>query len=173
MLRSRLLAIAVVSVIACSKGGTAPAATSGGTGTPEGAKALLSEFLKPGADVKGLSAKLQPTTADYAAVYNSAAAAKLEKALEPAWTGGQAVLAPKPGQTELLLASATVDQLKAGTDQNCPGGYKKAAASMNPGVTIYCFKFVEPGKTLGMAFDGLSFVNNHWVLIPKPWRALE
>jgi hypothetical protein len=37
---------------------------------------------------------------------------------------------------------------------------------------IYRFKFVEPGKDLGMAFDGLIYVNGHWRIFPKPWRAL-
>jgi len=29
------------------------------------------------------------------------------------------------------------------------------------------------GKTTGLAFDGLIYVNNRWVLMPKPWRALN
>ena len=33
--------------------------------------------------------------------------------------------------------------------------------------------FVEPGESLGLAFDGLIFVNGRWVLMPKPWRVLE
>ena len=39
-------------------------------------------------------------------------------------------------------------------------------------VPIGRFKFVEQGETLGLAFDGLIFVNDHWVFMPKPWRAL-
>lgn len=32
---------------------------------------------------------------------------------------------------------------------------------------------LEPGQTLGMAFDGLVHVNGHWRLFPKPWKALR
>ncbi|TMQ06352.1 MAG: hypothetical protein E6J91_38110 [Deltaproteobacteria bacterium] len=28
------------------------------------------------------------------------------------------------------------------------------------------------GEQLGMAYDGLIYVNNHWAWFPKPWRAL-
>jgi hypothetical protein len=53
-----------------------------------------------------------------------------------------------------------------------PGGYKDVLAHMKPGIPIVRFKFVEPGKRLGMAFDGLVHVNGRWVLMPRPWRAL-
>ena len=46
------------------------------------------------------------------------------------------------------------------------------AGQLQSGVTLYRFKFVKPGEGLGMAFDGLVHVNGHWVIIPKPWRAL-
>lgn len=163
-----------LSVVAgCKKGG-------GGShpdfpGTAEGAKAMLGELLKPNADVAALSKGLRPDPDDYAAVFSGDAAEKIKKVMDPAWDSGQLVLKGNPGQTELLMASASVDELKAGTGgaQSCPGGYKDAAAQMKSGLVVYCFKFVEPGKTLGMAFDGLIYVNGHWAIFPKPWRALK
>ena len=41
---------------------------------------------------------------------------------------------------------------------------------LKPGVVLYRWKFVKPGSTIGMAYDGLAHVNGHWVFIPKPWR---
>jgi len=32
---------------------------------------------------------------------------------------------------------------------------------------------VKQGETIGLAFDGLVYVNGHWVIMPKPWRALK
>ena len=32
---------------------------------------------------------------------------------------------------------------------------------------------MKPGEDTGTAYDGLAFVNNHWVIAPKPYRALE
>jgi hypothetical protein len=35
------------------------------------------------------------------------------------------------------------------------------------------WKFVKPGETIGMAYDGLVFVNGHWAWFPKAWHALR
>ena len=40
-------------------------------------------------------------------------------------------------------------------------------------VPIVRFKFVKQGETTGMAFDGLIYVNDRWVIMPKPWRVLK
>jgi hypothetical protein len=142
-------------------------------GTAEGAKALLSEFLKPGADLPALTRALRSEPADYATVFTGDTASKVQKLAETAWNNGQFLIKPvHPTQTELMLLSATTDELKAGSP-NCPAGYKDAAAQMAPGFTVYCFKFVEPGSKTGTAFDGLIFVNGHWAMFPKPWFALK
>lgn len=144
-------------------------------GTEDGAKALLAEFVKPGADPATLSKALRPTKADYDAVFMPDLAAKADAVYGPAWDGGQMVLAPKAGQTQLLISSATSDELKSWTGgaAEFPGGWKEVGAQLKPGVTIYRFKFVEPGQDLGMAFDGLAHVNGNWRIFPKPWRAMR
>ena len=157
---------------------TTPRSTSATTAasthpaTEEGAKALLAEFLKPGADHAALSKNLRPTQADYAAVFEPDLAAKAEAVYGPAWDGGQLVIAPKAGQTEVKVFSATSEELKSwsGAAADFPGGYKDVAAQIKPGVKVYRFKFVEPGQDLGMAYDGLVNVNGNWRIFPKPWR---
>lgn len=117
----------------------------------------LKEFLKPGADHAALSKQLRPTTADYAEVFDPDFGAKLEALYGPAWDAGQLVVAPKPGQSELKLFSAKTEEMKSwtGTAAEFPGGWKQVAPKLKSDLTIYRFKFVEPGKDLGMAFDGL------------------
>ncbi len=142
-------------------------------GTADGAKALLAEYVKPGADVAALSKSLRADAGDYATVFNGEAATKIQAATDAAWnSGGHVIKAARPTQTELLLFSATTDELKAGSP-NCPAGYKDVAAEMKPGLTVYCFKFVEPGSKTGSAYDGLMFINGHWAMIPRPWHALK
>lgn len=165
---------------ASTNAASAPTARSGGgattasthPATEEGAKALLAEFVEPGADHAALSQQLRPTKADYDAVFEPDLAAKAESVYGPAWEGGQLVIAPKPGQTEVKVYSATSDELKSwtGNAEEFPGGYKDVAAQLKPGVKIYGFRFVEPGESLGMAYDGLVNVNGHWRIFPKPWR---
>jgi hypothetical protein len=150
-----------------------PAFAKGGSDAE--AKALLDAFVKPGADVGALSAKLRPTAADYTAVFEGDAAAKATAAYDPAWSSGKLVIAGKPDQTAVLISKATTAELRAGApaSSSFPGGYKTAAPFLKPGLTFYAFKFVKPGETLGMAYDGLTFVNGHWTIFPKPWRFLK
>jgi hypothetical protein len=154
-------------------GGTAASGKSY-PGTDDGAKALLAEFVKPGADHATLSKALRPSKADYDAVFTPELAAKADAVYGPAWDGGQMVVAPKEGQTQVLSSSATSDELKSWTGgaAEFPGGWKDVGAQLKPGVKFYRFKFVEPGKDLGMAYDGLAHVNGNWRIFPKPWRVM-
>lgn len=142
-------------------------------GTEEGAKQMLSEFLKEGADLKALTMQLKPTRADYEALFDAAVVDKVAKAYEAAWE--KALIKAKPGQTEILLHGATTEDLRAKNDKarQLPGGFSMVADKLKPGVTWYRFKFVKPGERLGMSFPGLVYVNGQWRFVPKPWRALR
>jgi hypothetical protein len=144
-------------------------------GSEKEARALVEAFVKPGANVAELTRKLRPTKADYAAVFEGDAAAKAEAAYGPDWDSGSVVIQGKPEQTEVTLAHATTEELRAGTGgaSEFPGGYKKAAPFLKPGLTFWRFKFVRPGETTGMAYDGLVWVNGHFTIFPKPWRFLK
>ena len=141
-------------------------------GTEAGAKALLSEFLENGADFAALTKPLQPTSADYQALFERDFAKKAEAAYAQAWNRGEMVIGHKPEQIELRLWSATSQDLKKWNEkaESFPGGYKEVAAKFKDGAIIYRFKFVRPGEDLGMAYDGLAYVNGQWRLVPKPWR---
>jgi hypothetical protein len=196
---STLVAIAAVGFAGCKKDtppaaparpGT-PGATPGGPaarpltgaptpvainfpGTAEGAKALLGEFLKPNANRPGLTRALKPTAAEYAAVFEGDNATKAATAYEKLWNDPRAVIGADPANTELLVWSATTDELKSGTGEanHFPGGYKQVAQHLKSGLTMYRWKFVKPGEKLGMAYDGLVYVNGRWTWFPKPWRAV-
>jgi hypothetical protein len=155
--------------------GTASRRPLSGVGSKADAKALLMKFLRPGADHFTMTQKLRPTQADYKAYFIPDSWQKAKAAYNPAWDQNQMSVKPKPGQTELLLWQASVLELEegAGNAGKFPGGYRKIMQHIRPGHTIYRFKFVQPGRTLGMAFDGLVFVNGHWVIFPKPWRVFQ
>ncbi len=71
--------------------------------------------------------------------------------------------AAKQGQTEIITRGPELRDL--------PGGYSQQIGHFREGIRIYSFKYVEPGKTSGMAYDGLIPIGNKWVFIPKAWRA--
>lgn len=143
-------------------------------GTEEGAKQVAGDFLKPGANLGNLSMALRPDPADYDAMFDAETAAKVKAEHAPLWDTHKLVLRPvKATQTELLMpGGSTTEDLKAGNEagKRCPTGYKDFAAHMKPGITIYCFRFVEPGQKMGSAYDGLAYVNGHWALFPKPYH---
>ncbi|HEX8490266.1 MAG TPA: hypothetical protein VF626_04565, partial [Chthoniobacterales bacterium] len=82
-------------------------------GTDAGAMSLLQEFVKPGADHAALSKQLRPTAADYAAVFEADVSGKVAAVYDPAWEAGQMVVAPKAGQTEVKVFSATSEEMKS------------------------------------------------------------
>lgn len=172
-----LLLLTAISLIALIGAGcSSQPAASKFPGTTEGASALLAEFLKPGADTKKLTMDLRPTTEDYRAFYKETSQAdRAEKFFEPLWSGGQALVAPKEGQTELKLYSATPDEMRndTGDSTEMPAGLRALADELKPNVTVYTFKFVKPGESSGMAFEGLTHVNGKWRLFPKPWRFMS
>lgn len=154
---------------------TVQADTSKFPGTAEGALLLLNQFLAPGADVKKLSMEFAPTKADYESYFVPAFVGKAENIYGKPWEKGEIIIQPKPGQTEIILVGFSVADIKAWKGEvvkDLPGGYEKVKDKLKPGNTVYRFKFVKPGEKLGMAYDGLTYTNGHWVLFPKPWRAL-
>lgn len=164
--------VAVALLGGCKPGG---GSSSGGSGDTASATAALNALVKPGANHAALTAAWRPKADDYAAVFQGDAAKKVKDAMEPAWDGGKVVFDPKPEQSELHLVEATTEQLAKGEGPaaSCPGGWKDAAKHLKPGVKMYCFRFTKPGEKLGYSGDGLVFVNGHWALFPKAWRALK
>ena len=184
-MKKQIVLIFTVSLIAicfagCGSLGGGQSSSAKFPGTKDGARALLTEFLKPDADRKKMTMELRPTKEDYRAFYvDEATAARAETFFDKLWSSGDAVVAPKDGQTELILFSATTEQLgelvPEGEAAQFPSGMQSLASNKNlkPNLTIYAFKFVKPGETMGMAFEGLTHINGHWRLFPKPWRYME
>lgn len=169
-MRSAKIVFMMLLAVACDKGGSAKY-----PGTPEGAKQLLNDIRKEGADAKAMTQALKPQPADYAAVFSEELAAKAPAAYDKMFNDPRAAIGAKPENTELKLWSATTEELRnnSGEGKDFPGGYRKIAEQFKPGVTWYRWKYTKPGEELGMAYDGLTFVNGHWAWFPKPWRHLE
>jgi hypothetical protein len=156
---------------------TKPETKSTFPATEEGAKSMLKEFAKPGADTAALSKHLRPTKADYEAVFDAEFASKAMALYDPAWDAEKMVLTTNdPARTEVILYPSTSDDVKSWTGaaaKNFAGGWKEVAPHLKPGVKIYRFDFVEPGKSVGMVYEGLVNVNGNWRIFPKPWRAVS
>lgn len=178
MTRKSILALVCTLAVICLAGCSSQSSTANFPGTKDGAKSLLQEFLKPDADRKKLTMELRPTKEDYRAFYaDESTATRAETYFDKLWSSGDAVVAPKEGQTELKLFSATTEEMREGKGESTefPSSLNTLAETNNlkPNLTIYTFKFVKPGESTGMAFEGLTHINGHWRLFPKPWRFME
>lgn len=140
-----------------------------------GAKKLLKEFINPNVDHLKLTKTLRPKKIDYKAFFVEKAWEKAMKVYEETLWTKDLVIEAKKGQTEILLWAATPAELKAGTGNSkyFPSGYREIADQIKSQGAIYRFKFVKPGETSGSSFDGLVDINGHWVIFPKPWKALN
>jgi len=134
---------------------------------------LLLRFFEPEADHAALTAALKPSPEDIRAVYAEPLASQLIENYEALYQPGIAIQ-PKAEQKELITFFSTTAALQSGDPMldEFPGGYKKLLPHFVSDVPIARFKFVRTGETLGLAFDGLTYVNGRWVFMPKPWRSL-
>jgi hypothetical protein len=147
-------------------------------GTDEGARKLVTEIRT--ATLPEKIQALRPATSDYRALFKDPFAAKAESYysrmlwdLEPTETPRPLA---EPDQTEVRIAKVTTDEIAAWTPEaraTVPGGYEKIREQFKPGLVVYTWDYVRPGKEHGMAFNGLVHVNGRWVFVPKPWRVLE
>ncbi|MGJ8616586.1 MAG: hypothetical protein ACSHWS_07065 [Sulfitobacter sp.] len=151
----------------------AAAAPAAAPGSEAEARALVDEFLKPGADLRALTQALIPTEADVRAVFADPLATALWADYQGQMGPGLA-FGPKEGQTASLVVYTSTRALfeQKPILNEFPGGYKDVLQYFKIDVPIVRFKFVKPGETLGLAFAGLTYVNGRWVIMPKPWRSL-
>ncbi|MBU1240228.1 hypothetical protein KKF84_16955 [Myxococcota bacterium] len=138
---------------------------------------IIKGFMNPKTDTVKLTMALQPSEHDLRAVFKSPADAKKAAAYYRKMYGtirGRGI-GPKPGQTEVVIFKATSKdlQMQRGASKHFPGGYKRIAAKLRKGLTLYRWKYLERGKKYGMSFDGLLKVKGKWIFIPKPFRALR
>lgn len=164
-----VLPLVLLGLFACG-GATGPLDYPEG---PDGGKKLVEDLMKAD-DKKAFIMKLEPKIADIEALFEPGSVKAIEAHVAEMY-GKLGDVGMKPDQTEVIFFSATAEdfQKEAEPAKKFPGGYKRAAAKFKPGVTWYGWKYVKPGESLGMAFDGLAHVNGRWVWIPKPFRALK
>ncbi len=144
--------------------------------TKEGVAQMAKALGKaPMSDIK----KLAPTMEDCKAIMkNEEDAQKLyeysQKGYERLNRMSESPIHGRENQTEILVNQLTVGGENVSEEiKEFSGGYQKVMDKMKGGIVLYEFNFVEPGETRGRRFDGLMYINNKWVLVPKFWRAFR
>jgi hypothetical protein len=138
--------------------------------TSQQARDVLSAFTDPARvhERPALTAALRPNPADFALVFREEHLSAARAHFDDLWTQAP-VLAPSPG-TELIIATASSDDLVTGDAPAFPGGYRDLP--LQPGRAWVAWKYVQPGESRGLAFDGLVHLGfRKFAWFPKPWRA--
>jgi hypothetical protein len=156
---------------------SAPAQVSApeATGELAEATALLSRFAglaRPEA-VALAESLLRPDPLDLEQVFEPELCEPAGRYYEELWDSGPAPV-PEPGQTQLVVRVASVQQLRDGTAEDFPGGYRAVAGSLVEGPLWFRWRWTRPGEPHGMAYDGLVHLpGGFWAWLPKPWRVLQ
>jgi hypothetical protein len=118
-------------------------------------------------------AVLKPHDDDYAQIFLGDTADVARRAYQGLWEAPPKGFA-KPTQTQVLASAATAESLRTENPYSAefPGGYRKIADKLNSERIWVRFKFVEPGTSTGMAYDGLVWLDGRWAWFPKPWKYL-
>jgi hypothetical protein len=121
----------------------------------------------------GVVASLRPRPEDYARVFIPDAVDAARGAYETVWaepprieTRGSSL------QLECHVAPAGMLTYDNELSKHFPGGYRHIGHLLDPHRTWVRWKYLRPGQTSGMAFDGLVWCDDHWAWFPKPFRAL-
>ena len=135
---------------------------------------MLSRFLDPAqaAQRAPTIAALRPHRDDFGKVFLGDAAQRAAEAYDRVWQSSLPNITPKADQTNLLVFLAigrdfSEENVRA---KRFPGGYAKVASLLQPDQIWVAWKFVAPGHSMGMAYDGLVALGDRWAWFPKPWR---
>jgi hypothetical protein len=111
------------------------------------------------------AAAFRPRLEDYPLVFSGRLETRIAH-FEALWSKTVEITAP-PQNTEIIVTSARGDELATATW--FPGGYG-TLEHIVPDRIWLAWKYVVPGETLGIAYDGLVWLDDRFVWFPKPWR---
>lgn len=141
----------------------------------QSAFALLSRPLQAISAHEGLLlvSELRPRPEDYARVFAPAYVELARRAYDALFLAARP-LERSPHQTVLRLSMATAAELAEYGVETCefPGGYREILSALLPESLWVHWKYVAPGSSSGMAYDGLTRLDDRWVWFPKPYRVL-
>lgn len=142
----------------------------------QGVEEMLTYLLEASRKERGrFTQELRPTKEECEMLFETGIAKKVYRYQRRLQRQARIVVQPLlTSQTDLLIWAASSADLSSyqGEARFFPGGYHELAEFLKPGFVFYRFKFIQPGRKLGSAYDVLVHVNGHWRLIHRPWTVL-
>jgi hypothetical protein len=113
---------------------------------------------------------LEPRPGDAVRVFSPRLAERAHALHAQVWQAPP-IMRPAPEQTVVQVAASLAEGLARAVE--FPGGYRRLGAELVPGRIWVCWRFVAPGETSGLSFDGLVQLDDRFVWFPRPWLLLD
>ena len=126
--------------------------------------------------IKSLSTSLRPTTKDIKSVFqDTAAQRKVEAYITELYDKEKFVITLRKEHQILKVSTASIQDFLENqpTALAFPSDFIDIVPLVDENLTFHRFKFVAEGNEVGAAYDGLTKINDRWVLFPKIWRVLD
>lgn len=137
-------------------------------------RAQLTELLERLPHEPDLVRTLQPRDEDFDKVFVPQVVERARAAYASMWQAGLEVDAPPDTSCadHIYVAPAGMLSEENELSRPFPGGYRTVAEWLDPRRVWICWRYVAPGESSGMHYDGLVWCDDHWAWFPKPYRAL-
>jgi hypothetical protein len=117
--------------------------------------------------------ELRPRDDDYAKTFTPGIRERARQRYEELWAGPLNFRHPDPAaQVEIHIAPAGMLGDVNEMSRFFPGGYRTVVDLLLPDRAWATWRYVTPGQTAGLSYDGLAWCDDHWAWFPKPYRLL-
>ena len=139
----------------------------------EGAYPLLASFIGAPNPVE-LSAALQPSDADYDAVFGPELLAEAKERYSRMWAEGKLHITVPIDHENVLIAACTAGGMSFPNDhsRHFHPAMMRLSEKLNSRRTWITWKYLPPGQEKGLLYDGLVWIDDHWAWFPQPWDVL-
>lgn len=119
--------------------------------------------------------QLIPQDHDYAQVFVPEMVETARAGYSKLWDKALPLQRPDSTQTEIHCSLSPAGMLQDDNElsYHFPRGYRTIANYLNPHRVWLSWQYSAPGQASGLSFDGLVWLNDHWVWFPKPYRILR
>ncbi|MFC7277600.1 Imm49 family immunity protein [Paractinoplanes rhizophilus] len=117
--------------------------------------------------------EMRPRDEDYAKTFTPGTVERARRRYEELWAGPLDFRHPDPeARVEIHVAPAGMLGDANELSRFFPGGYRSIAGLLMPKRVWAAWRYVTPGRTAGLSYDGLAWCDDHWAWFPKPYRLL-
>jgi len=115
---------------------------------------------------------MRPRAEDYARVFRSDIVDATRAAYDDLWGSPPRMNPLDSGELTLRVDAAPAGMLRDDNELSThfPGGYRALAPYLLPDRIWFVWRYIAPGESSGMRYDGVVMIDDRYVWFPKPYR---